>query len=200
VIGSRRVKLVAATVVILAGGATVARMALGGGPEPLPRRNPVRVSAVGACPATIAGLDGVANPEADGLDQQMVRPDPIGGLVCRFGPITPSNGGGDLSRVVPLATAEATRLATHVNRIESWGVGTHGCGPGSRRSIDVLVFAYDAGADIDVWLDRGACTTIDNGYLARERLTPQVIAQFDAVVDDLDAFTRRRSIQPVPRR
>lgn len=118
----------------------------------------------------------------------MVPPGPAGVLICRFAPIVGEQGGRLVSSL-DVGAKEAVGLASDLNSIGLYGTGPFNCGPGLSISISVLAFRYGSDPDIDIWVKRGGCTSVSNGFSSRQRLTPTVVAQFDRFLGHLDALS-----------
>jgi hypothetical protein len=65
-----------------------------------------------------------------------------------------------------LDAADATSLASVINRIDVRpDIGVHSCPPDNGR-IEILVFSFPGAADVDLWWYASGCESVDNGYAA----------------------------------
>jgi hypothetical protein len=183
-------KLLAVLAVGSVGGVLAVSRLLGPAPKPLKRHNPVHVTMSGACPRSIEGIDGVGNPDATLLDELMVPANPTGVKICRYGPDSSGNRAGKaaLKGYVMAGRVDALRLTQDLNNISDPGISGEllTCPIDLGNAVDLLVFAFDARSDVDVWFDRSGCVTVDNGYTLRVYRTRPTIDQFDRFSRDLD--------------
>jgi hypothetical protein len=159
-------------------------------PKPVARAHPIHVAIASGCPASIQGIDGVENKPKRELSKKLVPPGYSRLLVCRYSELADSPdrraGEGVLTKSVNLTVQESARIVRRLDAIPSAPAMKHGCLHSTETRNDLLVFAYPGGTDLDLWFARAGCTTIDNGYVVRERITPLIIAAFDALEHDLD--------------
>lgn len=135
----------------------------------------LRVTRDGGCSPSRESATGVSNP-GERLDATLLPAEPpTGALVCRYDGL---NGSGrfKLTATADLGPAAAARLARAVRRIRlSHSVGGVTSCPADFGAVDVLVFAYTAEPDLDIWYARAGCTTLSNGHIvARGWLNPEL--------------------------
>jgi hypothetical protein len=149
------------------------------------RRSPIYVRAPDGCPNTVRNVDGVLNPPIAELRTRLVPSRPSEALICRYGTNKQTDERMVLAVTARVSATDAARLALDLNKIELLPPGLHSCPLGLAR-VDLLIFSYRRGPDINIWFDRNRCQSVDNGVIIQFRLTLPVVAQFDRLEADLE--------------
>ena len=151
-----------------------------------PATAPMQVRVSEPCPQEIGSADGVSNP---GAGDQLVPPQPLAGLICRYAPPAPYNQSsevpaGSLYAQVKLSRQEAVRLAGAVDAISTAApTGTSSC-PSDRLSVSIIAFSYPSIPDFDLWFKDSGCETLDNGRVgASETGNPMFSDAFDPLIE-----------------
>jgi hypothetical protein len=127
---------------------------------------------------------------AKGLGSELVPPNPVAALICRYhgdlGPSGPSPSSRSLYRQVVLGTGISRELATSIATMSlARPTGTTSC-PADLGSASVLAFAYPERQDVDLWYAGSDCPILDNGQIAAWELgNPPFYQGFAALVDQL---------------
>ncbi|HAM01973.1 MAG TPA: hypothetical protein DCQ30_07055 [Acidimicrobiaceae bacterium] len=150
----------------------------------------VRVTLAGGCPTQLGGVVDVSNVSNSIMSQMLPAADPVAGLVCLYGSrsgLTSSPQRADLADSVDLSATNAGRLAQAVNaiRLGSTGTGATSC-PVDFDLVDVVVLAYTAHSDVDLWYHASGCETLDNGFVvASEGANPSFSDGFVPLITSL---------------
>jgi hypothetical protein len=126
----------------------------------------VRVLVSSGCPTALDDAQDIVSTYAG---DELVPPNPIGGLICRYWSTIPQSDGprapGSLYSAVVLSHAVAVHLATVIEAISTaTPQGTVSC-PADLASASIIAFAYSGRADVDLWLSDSGCQTLDNGRI-----------------------------------
>jgi hypothetical protein len=147
--------------------------------------SPIRLLASHPCPASLGATDGVSNP---GIGDELVSPDPMTGLICRYAPPSPFNTDfdldpGSLYDQVWLTQSQAVHLAAVIGTISTaMPTGPSSCAA-DFDSTTMIVFAYAGAPDIDLWFHDTGCQTLDNGRVkAFEIGNPNFFGPFDSLI------------------
>jgi hypothetical protein len=139
------------------------------------------------CPATLGGAQDVVNSYSG---NEMVPPDPVSGLICRYRARLSQPGAsgapGALYSSVALAKNGAVHLATVIDSISTLAPqGSYSCPPDD-ESASIITFAYSGGIDVALWFSDSGCQTLDNGRIgAREGGNPRFYNTFLALMGEL---------------
>jgi hypothetical protein len=126
----------------------------------------VSVLVSSGCPTALGGTQDVVSSYAG---NEMVPPNPVGGLICRYlarlAQTGASGSPGSLYSSVELATSVAVHLATVIDAISTAAPqGTTSC-PSDDESASIITFSYAGRADVDLWFSDSGCQTLDNGRI-----------------------------------
>jgi hypothetical protein len=147
----------------------------------------VHVLVSSGCSATLEGVKDVVNSYAG---DDLVPPDPVSGMICRYraGLPEPDVTGAPRSLYVSVALDAdvATHLATVIDAISTLAPqGTTSC-PADFESASIIAFAYASRADVDLWFSDSGCDTLDNGRIgAFEEGNPSFYSSFLTLVNQL---------------
>ena len=129
----------------------------------------LRVTMRGGCPRSLQGYVDISNPSKNLATRMLPDATPVGGMICRYGPLHPgiqnSNASADLGGVALLPMKDSSALARAINHLILGTVGgiRHGCL--ALPFNNVLVFKYRGRPDVDIWAPTSACIGLDNGYI-----------------------------------
>lgn len=150
----------------------------------------VHVDVSAGCPTSLSDWEDVRNT-GTGLSSQLVPPNPVAGLICRYkgnhgGPSVLPLSGRTLYRQVVLGTQTSRRLATSIAAVSlARPTGMAAC-PDDLGSASLLAFAYPGRQDVDLWYADSGCGTLDNGEVeAFEPGNPPFYQGFAPLLDRL---------------
>jgi hypothetical protein len=149
----------------------------------------VRIPPAGPCPPTALGFHDVENAR-DNLRREMLPPDPLFGLICRYG-TTPGGRLYTLERSAPVNGRTARALETAIATIST--SKPHGIAmcPTETARVTVLAFGYAHRNYVDLWYVDTGCATLDNGYLKATVIeNPPFFDRFAPLVDQIAPRTR----------
>lgn len=147
----------------------------------------VHVLVSSGCAATLEGVKDVVNAYAG---DELVPPDPVSGMICRYRASFPEPDATGAPRSlysgVALDTAVAAHLATVIDAISTLAPqGPTAC-PSDFGSASIIAFAYTGRADVDLWFSDSGCQTLDNGRIgAFEEGNPSFYGSFLTLVNQL---------------
>jgi hypothetical protein len=120
----------------------------------------------------------------------LVPPDPIEGLICRYGPQLHLGqngaGTGSLASSLHLRKEQAVALADAIRQIDLTSPpGSASC-PADDGEVTLIGLAYADRADVGLWYKSSGCQTLDNGRIgAAEIGNPSFYEDFASVIDQL---------------
>ncbi len=113
------------------------------------------------CPRTITGYQDVSNSKNARGSTLLPSRTPTGVFSCVYGS---AKDGGKLEGSRILTVAQASALATVINRVHlGEDMGVHSCPP-SIGLVTIFAFAYRGDPDVDLWWQRDGCQSLDNGF------------------------------------
>jgi hypothetical protein len=148
--------------------------------------SPIRVVVTRWCPKQIGVAKGVSNPH---VGDELVPPNPIAGLICRYSPPSPFDQSGEVSgslyAQVKLTGVQAVHLTGVIDSI-STAVPPDGAHcPAESLSASIIAFAYANAPDVDLWFKDSGCQTLDNGTLEASQIANPIFdGPFEALISE----------------
>jgi hypothetical protein len=153
----RRVTVCAAALLVLA-ACTSGTSAAG---KYKARTPALRVLAKSGCPKSLAGYHDVTNMKNAHGATLLPSSRPTGVLLCGYGS---EFDGGKFKGSRTFTAAQATSLASVINRIHLGSdTGMHSCPP-DVPGVTVFAFTYPNEPDVNLWWYNGGCQSLDNGF------------------------------------
>lgn len=160
-------------------------------PRHMAARSPaIHLSTDGSCPDSLGEAADVSNA-AIWQRHELVPPQPVRGLICRYEAPLGSGAEGQRTGMLlygsaRLAARSASRLAGAIRRIHTrMPKGPTSCPAGFDQST-VIAFAYGGSGSADLWYQDSGCPTLDNGWLgAFESGNPPFYQGFAPLLDRL---------------
>jgi hypothetical protein len=158
----------------------------------------LEVSVSAGCPVSDVGYTDVANTFPG---PPLAPPNPIGGLICRYGPGPHLGlngaGKGNLASSTHLRQEQAVKLVDAVRQIQlTEPSGLSGC-PDDVGQVTVIGLAYADRVDVGLWYKSGGCQTLDNGRIRTAEVgNPSFYQGFASVIDQLSPVPVSQGLTP----